>query len=94
MENYNYNLLSKENNIFNLINDNIESQIDSRYLLLIVKNEEIVENILKNMLKEKEYEIISDKNINKNDNESNEVLNLLLKIEFLMKKEITLIIIN
>ena len=94
LKNYKYNLLSKENNIFNLINDNIESQIDSRYLLLIVKNEEIVENILKNMLKEKEYEIISDKNINKNDNESNEVLNLLLKIEFLMKKEITLIIKN
>ena len=61
---------------------------------MIVKNEFLIENILKYILKDKEYEIISDENINKNDNENNEVLNLLYKIEFLMKKEITLVIKN
>ena len=93
-KNYNYNKLTGQIDVLNLITDNIESKIDSRYLLLIVKNEFLIENILKYILKDKEYEIISDENINKNDNENNEVLNLLYKIEFLMKKEITLVIKN
>ena len=90
--NYNYQKLYGKCQIKSLIKDNIESPIDSRYLLLIVKNDIISETFLKYILKEKDYEIISNKNIKKYDNENNAILNLLLEIEILMKSEITLIL--
>ena len=45
-------------------------------------------------MKGKKYEITSDEDINKYDNEYNAILNILLKIQVLMSKEIVLILKN
>ena len=42
----------------------------------------------------KKYEILSDKDLNKYDNEKNGILNILLNIQALMKQEIILILKN
>lgn len=82
---YNYNLYSK-------IKDNIESKFESRYILLSNDNKSINEQILKYILEDKDYEIISSENLKAYDNEKNGILNLLIKIEVLMNKEIILIL--
>ena len=96
LKKYRNERILNEYNVINRINDNLESKIDSRYLLLITENEneQINESILKYILKGKKYEIISDEDINKCDNEYNAVLNILLKIQVLMSKEIVLILKN
>ena len=79
--------------IVKCINYNINSSIDSRYLLLITKNE-ISENILKEILKSKnkKYAIISGEDF---DNlESIDIINILLKIQIYMEQEIVLILKN
>ena len=80
-------------NVINSIYENIDSKINSRYLLLIGKNE-LNEKLLKEILKDKKYEIISDKDLEVYDNKNNGVLNLLLKIQLLMENEIILILKN
>ena len=82
---YNYNLYSR-------IKDNIESKFESRYILLINDNKSINEQILKYILEDKDYEIISSENLKAYDNEKNGILNLIIKIEVLMNKEIILIL--
>ena len=94
LNNYTNEAIIKQYNIINRIKDNIESTIDSRYLLLITDDEQVNEIILKYLLEGKDYEILSDEDFNKYDNENNAVLNLILKIEVLMKKEMTLILKN
>ena len=81
-------------NVLNRIKDNIESKIESRYLLLITKEDSMNEIILKYVLGNMDYEIISDENIDKCGDNNNQILNLLLRIEFLMNKEIILILKN
>ena len=91
-------------NVLDRIKDNIESGIESRYLLLITengnetdkKNNDGINNeiLLKYILQGKKYTILSDENINKYENKNNAILNLLLQIKMLMKKEIILILKN
>jgi hypothetical protein len=81
-------------NVLNRIKDNIESKIESRYLLLITNEDSMNEIILKYVLGNMDYEIISDENIDKCGDNNNQILNLLLRIEFLMNKEIILILKN
>ena len=89
-----------EYNTLEMIKDNLESTIDSRYLLLIYDNDnnndinDIDKNLLKFCLLNKKYEILSDKDLNKYDYEKNGILNILLKIQALMKQEIILILKN
>jgi len=71
----------------------LNSKFENRYLLLIGNNE-INEYLLKYILKGEKYEIISDNNLKAYENENNGVLNLLLKIQILMEKEIILILKN
>ena len=80
-------------NVFNCINDNLNSKIDSRYLMLIINNE-IIENILYYLLKGKKYKILTEKDINDYNNENNGLFNLLLKIQIYMEQEIILILKN
>ena len=83
-KNFNYNIIK-------CINDNIESEIDSRYLLLIIKDK-FGENILKTILKEKKYVIISKEDFDNNENI--DIIGLLLKIQIYMEQEIILILKN
>lgn len=88
-----FNEISANYNVINCIHKNMENKIYSRYLLLIGKNE-LNEKILKIILKNKKYEIFSDKDLKEYDTVNNGVLNLLLKIQLLMEKEIILILKN
>jgi len=82
-------------NVMKCINDNLntelENLIDHRYLLLITENE-ICENILKNILKGKKYIILSIEDFN--SFESLDIISLLLKIQIYMEQEIILILKN
>ena len=80
-------------NVIDCIHENIKSKFENRYLLLIGDNERN-EALLKTILKGQPYEIISDNNLNEYENENIGVLNLLLKIQLLMEKEIILILKN
>ena len=96
LEEYGIQNLNIEYNILNRIKDNLES-INSRYLLLISDDdqlEEVKEVMLKYCLKDKNYRILSDEDLNKYDNKENGILNLLLTIQVLMKKELILILKN
>ena len=78
-------------NVIDFIYENINSEIDSRYLLLIGKNE-INEYLLKIILKGKRYDILSFNDLNKYDNENKNILHLLLHIQLLMEQEIILVL--
>ena len=80
-------------NVIDCIYENINSKINNRYLLLFGNNDEN-EKILKNILINKNYVILSDTNLEEYDNESNGILYLLLKIQKLMEQEIVLILKN
>ena len=77
-------------NVVDCINENLNNKSDYRYLLLIGNND-INEYILKCLLINKKYVILSDKDLKKCNNDA---LNLLLKIQFFMEKEIILILKN
>ena len=94
LEKYNNEKVDFEYNILDRIKDNLESCIDCRYLLLINNDGKINEIFLDYILKDKEYVIISDEDISRYDNKSNEILNILLKKEILMKKDTILILKN
>ena len=79
--------------VIDCIKENLNSKFENRYLLLIGNNE-MNEYLLKCILKGEKYEIISDNNLKAYENENNGVLNLLLKIQLLMEKEIILILKN
>ena len=84
-----------EYNVFECIEDNLNSKIESRYLMLITKNE-IYENMLYYLLKEnnKKFKVLTDKDINNYDNEKNGLLNFLLQFQIYMEQEIILILKN
>ena len=72
------------------IDDHIKS-IDSRYLLLITKNE-VADNILKDILKNKKYIFISKEDI---DNyETKYIIKLLLQIQIYLEQELILVLKN
>ena len=88
------NNLYRNYNVMDRIKDNIESEIESRYLLLITDYDALNILILKYILQGKKFEIISEENINKFENKNNAIINILLQIEILMKNEIILILKN
>jgi len=88
----NFEIPKYENyNVIKCIQDNINSNIDSRYLLLITKND-FSENVLKIILKGKKYIIISNEDFFNFENI--DIINLLLKIQIYMEDEIILILKN
>ena len=94
LEKYSYEKIGYGYNILERIKNNLDNCIDSRYLLLITNKDKTNEILIRYILQEKEYVQFSEEDINQYDNQSNAILNLLLKIEVLMKKEIILILKN